>query len=267
MKSEPTISVIMPVYNVEKYLAEAVDSILSQSFDDFEFIIVDDGSSDNTFAMVKEYAAKDSRITAIKNEKNLGIVKSLNKALEIAKGRYIARMDGDDICLPDRFKVQVEYLDNHSDIALVYSDPIFIDENSRIMCRPFRPPFDLVIRLIEPHRCNFVPHDSVMFRRSILSVLGGYNETYKGAEDADMWVRMRESGFLFGYTKQVFIKVRLRFNNTSFLVRYRKLHGIYPIICFVTSNFWCLRTIIFVRSFLRSLYLRCKFRLINSEKL
>ena len=125
----PLISVIMPCYNREKYIVEAIESILNQTYTNFEFIIIDDCSTDNTFEIVKEYAKKDNRILALKKDKNYCYVHSLNKGIEIAKGKYIARMDDDDISLPERFEKQVEFLEKNEDIiALGTFIEIFSDD-------------------------------------------------------------------------------------------------------------------------------------------
>ena len=112
----PKISVIMPAYNAEQYISEAIESILGQTFADFEFIIIDDGSSDSTSGIIASY--KDSRIRYFRNEKNLGIVGALNRGLALAAGEYIARMDADDISLPERFQTQCAYMEKHPDVGV-----------------------------------------------------------------------------------------------------------------------------------------------------
>ena len=113
----PKISVVMPVLNGEKYLAEAIESILNQTFQDFEFIIVDDGSTDQTPEILRSYANKDSRIQIVTNPINRGIGYSRNRGIALSRGEYIANMDADDLCLPERFEKQVRFLDSHPDIA------------------------------------------------------------------------------------------------------------------------------------------------------
>ena len=115
----PRVSVIMPAYNVEKYIGEAIESILNQTFKDFEFIIINDGSTDNTANIIKQYAKKDKRIKFIDNKDNRGFIARLNDCLNIAKGEYIAKMDSDDISLPTRLEKQVEFLDKHPDYGMV----------------------------------------------------------------------------------------------------------------------------------------------------
>ena len=124
----PKVSVVMCVHNGERYLYEALESVLNQTFEDFEFIIVDDASADNTPAILKEYAAQDGRIRLMRNAHNLGLTRSLNKALRLAKGEYIARQDADDISLPQRLEKQVEFLNSNSRTAVVGSWTEVIDE-------------------------------------------------------------------------------------------------------------------------------------------
>ena len=132
-KITPFISILMPTYNVALYVVEAVNSILQQSYDNFELIIVDDCSTDGTFELLQDLAKKDSRIVLLRNDKNSKICFTLNKAFKIAKGRYICRMDGDDISNPDRLKVLVEYLRNNPNIDLVGSQLVSIDERGTIL--------------------------------------------------------------------------------------------------------------------------------------
>src|ERR1700726_1508117 len=120
MTSPPTISVLMPVYNAERYVAEAVESILSQTFADFEFIIIDDGSKDRSLAILEEYAARDPRIRLV-SRPNTGIVKALNQGLALASGELVARMDADDIAMPERLAKQRDYLADHPECVMVGS--------------------------------------------------------------------------------------------------------------------------------------------------
>ena len=115
----PKVSVIMPAYNVERYIGEAIESILNQTFTDFELIILNDYSTDKTLEIIKKYARKDKRIKFKNNQKNMGFIASLNRCLDIAQGKYIAKMDSDDISLPTRLEKQVAYLDNHPEVGLV----------------------------------------------------------------------------------------------------------------------------------------------------
>ncbi|MDD2913253.1 MAG: glycosyltransferase family 2 protein, partial [Candidatus Pacebacteria bacterium] len=115
MKNNPKISIIMPVYNVETFLSEAIESVLNQTFYDFEFVIINDGSTDNSLEIIKNYEKKDSRIVLLDNKENLGITKSLNIGLNKARGEYIARMDGDDISEKERIEIQYDFLKKNRD--------------------------------------------------------------------------------------------------------------------------------------------------------
>ena len=124
------ISIIMGVFNCSATLGDSIDSILNQTYTDWKFIICDDGSTDNTFQIIKEYQNRYSdKFVILKNEKNMGLNYTLNRCLKEAKGEYVARMDGDDISLPERLKKEVEFLESHSEYAIVSTPMIFFDEN------------------------------------------------------------------------------------------------------------------------------------------
>jgi glycosyltransferase involved in cell wall biosynthesis len=124
----PKISVIMPVYNTAPYLPAAIESILSQSFTDFEFLIIDDGSTDGSYEVCEKYAEQDERIKLSRNDKNMGISYTRNKLIELANSEYIAPQDSDDISLPHRLELSYEYLQSHLKTAVVSGDNIIIDE-------------------------------------------------------------------------------------------------------------------------------------------
>ena len=123
------VSVVMSVYNSEKYLPEAIESILNQTYTNFEFIIINDGSTDNSLRIIKEYANKDKRIIVISRE-NKGLIFSLNEGIEVSKGKYIIRMDADDISLPNRLKIQLDFMEKNKDIAICGTVAITFDENN-----------------------------------------------------------------------------------------------------------------------------------------
>ena len=130
---KPLVSVVMPVYNPGKYLVDAIDSILSQTFSNFEFIIVDDASTDGSWKIIKSFAKKDSRIIAFKNKINLGVSLTSNIAISQARGKYIARMDSDDVSTPDRLQKQVDFLKNHPQIIVVGGQCAIVDENNQVV--------------------------------------------------------------------------------------------------------------------------------------
>jgi glycosyltransferase involved in cell wall biosynthesis len=181
----PVISVIMPVYNGEKYLREAIESILNQMFGDFEFIIIDDGSLDESIQLIESY--KDERIVLIKNENNMGISKSLNKAILASKGKYIARMDADDISLPNRLKIQLDFLEKNSDIGMCGA---YIEAFSDTVNTTWKYPLESEkIKAELLFTCVFA-HPVVMFRKNIfLENKLFYCNAIPYAEDYELWCR------------------------------------------------------------------------------
>jgi glycosyltransferase involved in cell wall biosynthesis len=179
----------MPVFNGAAYLAEAVESVLAQTYADLELVAVDDGSQDDSRAILEGYAERDSRVRLLANERNLGISATLNRGWREARGTYIARLDADDVALPDRLARQVEFLDNHPAVAVVGGAAIIIDATGRrgaIMRFPTR---SAAIRSTLP-RHNCLAHPSVTMRRAALEALGGYR--FDHVEDYDLWLRISE---------------------------------------------------------------------------
>ena len=185
----PKVSVVMSVYNGERYLRQAVDSILNQTFTDFEFIIVDDGSTDDTPAFLDSYT--DPRIVRLKNNACIGLTRSLNRGLVVAQGAYIARQDADDISLPARLEQQVKFLDSHPTVGLVGTRREEIDEQGRTLVVRELPCDDLYIRAWLLWRVPFT-HGSILARSSLLRLLGGYREVFDTTQDYDLWLRLAE---------------------------------------------------------------------------
>ncbi len=185
----PTISVIMSVYNDAAYLVEAVDSILSQTFTDFEFIIVDDGSQDESRAILEDY--DDARIQLLTNSQNIGLTRSLNRGVAVSTGQYIARQDSDDISASNRFEQQVAFLDAHPKAGLVGSWANVIDTDAHEVAL-FSPPS--LHRLLKEELLyqNALCHGSVMFRQDAIQQVGSYNEAFTLAQDWDLWLRIAE---------------------------------------------------------------------------
>ena len=192
----PRISVVMAVFNGERFLSEAIASILSQTFPDFEFIIIDDGSTDPSFEIMQAYAKQDNRIRVIVNGKNLGLANSLNIGIANAKGEFIARMDADDISFPDRLDKQVNFLSTHRDIMILGGSQIIIDQDGN--------PGSQISFSIQPSvlRWNMllgngmiISHPSVMARRDYLLSIGGYSDL-RAAQDFELWSRLFEKDFL-----------------------------------------------------------------------
>lgn len=212
MKRTPKISVIMAVYNGEKYLAEAIESILNQTFKNFEFIIVDDCSKDNSLNVIKDFAKKDNRIKIIFNKKNLKLPASLNKGLKIAKGKYIARMDADDISLPERFEVQYNFLEEHQEIFLIGGGAININEDNKFLYT-FHPQTNLnrVKRKLSYLDCFY--HPTIMFRNERIIK---YREKFIYAQDYDFYLNLLSKKKKITNIKDILIKYRINTNFTSF---------------------------------------------------
>ena len=177
---QPLLTVLMPVYNAETFLREAIESMLAQTFTQFEFLIIDDGSTDSSVAIIKSYS--DARIRFVQNEKNSGISATLNKGIELASCELIARMDADDIAYPERLQLQYDYFQNHSDIALLSTWAREVtEEGTPIRTEKWRRPFFYYNLTFE---C-WVYHPTVMYRRSTVLQVGAYSTPY--SEDYDLW--------------------------------------------------------------------------------
>lgn len=206
----PMISVVMCCYNAEKYISDTIDSVLNQSFKDFEFIIWNDGSKDKTEDIIISY--NDERIRYFYHE-NAGLGQSLRWACEQAKSEYIARIDADDVCLEYRLEKELNYLKTHPSSALVYSGVLLIDENSQIIGQTFPYSNPSVIRKIIKRGNNVVPHPSVMFRKSFYEKTQRY-PLVEGFEDTILWYQLIDHGD-FGVIKEPLIKYRLLPNSLS----------------------------------------------------
>lgn len=182
------ISIILPVFNADKYLSKALDSILNQTFFNFEVICINDGSNDKSLDILKKYEANDNRIIVISRE-NKGLIYSLNEAISLAKYDYIARMDADDINRPDRLKKQLSYLTKHQDIAVLGCSYDLIDKNDKLIStrKPVSSSFFIKSSLLFG---SPFAHPSVMFNRKLLGNNLYYDEQYLFAEDYELWLRL-----------------------------------------------------------------------------
>ena len=189
----PLVSVLMPVYNAERYLRAAVDSVLAQSYPRFELVMVDDGSTDASWRIVQDYAERDARVKALRNERNLRVVKARNRAFTVAdpSSKYFAIMDSDDVCVPDRLEREVQFLEGHPDHGLVGGHTIIIDDQGvEVGIRRYPCAHEHIMQVIT--RYNPIAQPGVMIRRSALEQIGDYDERYPGCEDYDLWLRMAE---------------------------------------------------------------------------
>jgi glycosyltransferase involved in cell wall biosynthesis len=181
----------MPVYNGERFLRPAIESVLGQTYSHFEFVLVDDGSTDGSWSIAEEYARRDPRVRPFRNERNLGIVKTRNRAFAEASqdAVYFAVLDCDDVSLPDRLKRQVAFLQAHPDHALVGGNTLIIDEHDNEIGRRIYPSsHERIAGAIT--RYNPIAQPTVMIRRSALEQVGVYDDRYPRCQDYDLWLRM-----------------------------------------------------------------------------
>lgn len=206
MVSCPKISVVMPAYNAAGYLEEAVSSILGQTFRDFEFIIIDDGSTDATPSILKRYAALDSRIQVYRQE-NQGMISALNRGCRLSRGEYIARMDADDISLPKRLERQLEYIERQTQIGIVGTWIYNMDQNGSVK-RAWCPPTNPKVLQWTHFFGVCVSHSTVLMRREILENLDFYRPEAIHGEDVDLWLRA-SSITEFGNVPEILSKYRV----------------------------------------------------------
>lgn len=201
----PKVSVLTPAYNAEKYIAESIESILSQTFADFEFIIIDDCSTDKTWDIIQEYSYKDKRILAIKNEKNLGIAGNRNKLKKLAKGEYIMWQDADDISMEDRMQKQVDVLDEDFNIGIVGGYLQFFDETGDLHIRKYDSKDSVLRKNIFWY--SPVAQPASMIRKKVLDQVGDYDLNYPPAEDLDMSFRIGKN-YKFSNVQNIVLKYR-----------------------------------------------------------
>ena len=183
----PLVSVIMPVYNAERYVAEAIESILSQTYTNLELIVLDDNSTDNSISIINRF--QDERIKLIKIEKNGGIAATLNRGLAASKGKYIARMDADDIALPHRLMTQIQFLEDHPAVDFIGSCATVIDEDGKKIGREIGIPASFEYhRLLLLFVCKII-HPSILFRSKIMEKVE-YKLGLGASEDYELWTRL-----------------------------------------------------------------------------
>ncbi|HLD82791.1 MAG TPA: glycosyltransferase [Candidatus Omnitrophota bacterium] len=206
------LSVILSAYNSQDTISQAIESVLTQSFRDFEFIIIDDGSMDNTAAIVGDYQEKDKRIVLIQQE-NKGLTKSLNTGINLAKGEYIARQDADDLSSPDRLLEQVNFLDRNKEIGFAGSSCEVVDEKGYFLNYAYavNNPKKNIARL---KKQNIFCHGSMIFRRLALNNAHGYRDFFKYAQDYDLYLRLIEFT-IPGAVNRVLYRRRIRLDSIS----------------------------------------------------
>jgi len=213
MPNSPAISVLMSVYNGQQFVAEAIESILAQTFGDFEFLIIDDGSKDESTAIVRRYELKDKRIKFV-SRANKGLTKTLNEMFAMSRGEFIARMDCDDVALPERFALQVQALRDDPSLACVGGNFQLIDGDGRLLTTLRPPPDDATIQKQALAGHGAICHPAAMIRREALLRINGYDEEFKIAQDLDLWLRLGEVGKLANVPSTV-LKFRLHEGSVS----------------------------------------------------
>lgn len=214
--SLPTISVLMSVYNDSPHLEKAVESILNQSYPNFEFIIINDGSTDGSLELLKNYAQQDERIKLF-DEPNKGLTEELQFALQHVRGKYIARMDGDDIAHPDRFEHQIEFMTSNPEIICSGTNVMFIDEDSDPLGESEQETqHDKIEEQLYKGRGGAIFHPTMMAKTSAIKKVGGYDTRYRVGQDLDLFFRLGEIGRLANST-EVTLKFRRSFKSTTTL--------------------------------------------------
>lgn len=213
MNKEPLVSVVMPVYNAEKYVSEAVQSILNQTYNNFEFIIINDCSTDSTPKILEEFQSKDDRIKLIHNNKNLRICKSLNKGIKIAQGKYVARMDADDFSYPGRLALQVNFMESHPDVVVLGGEMDIINGSGKITGERRYAQTDKELKKTI-FRYSPFSHPTIMVRKKALDRTNLYNPDFVHAEDLDLYFQLGRYGEFANLSDKV-LKYRILESGTT----------------------------------------------------
>lgn len=225
----PQISVVMSCFNAAAFITEAIESILNQTFADFELILIDDGSTDETLDIIKQYELKDSRIIVIQKE-NTGQTDSLNVGIQAAIGKWIARLDADDIALPTRLERQLAYVESTPNIVLLGTGCIEINASGYPIKKYYYP--GKHSRLVKRLYLNkaFPPHSSFLCRADVVKRICGYNTRFRCFQDKDLWLRLVEQGEIACLDKPL-VKIRKHSNNISRNVGLSNLEGTVALVC------------------------------------
>lgn len=208
----PKVSVVMSVFNGSRYLHKSIESVLNQSFTDFEFVIIDDCSEDSTFEILSSFAKKDKRIEIIRNESNMGLTKSLNKALGKINGPYVARIDADDMFLTNKLESQLEFM-TENDSLISFTNCEMIDSCGNKMHVHYLPFDEISLKWSMIFR-NAMRHSTAMWKRKEVEKIGLYDENYKYAQDYEFWTRLMESNSV-GVVHQILSSIRMHENTIT----------------------------------------------------
>ena len=204
-KSDPEVSIIMSVYNEEKTLTKCINSVLNQSFKDFEFIIIDDCSNDNSLDIIKDHAEKDDRIKIINNENNIGLTKSLNKGIEKAKGKYIGRIDADDWWELNKLEIQMKFIESNPDYGVVGTNVIRHNEYTGEIKIEKKPENDEDIKKAILKGAPLA-HSSIVLKKSLLDIYGAYDEQVKYGQDYELYFRLMNCTKFYNIQKLLYHK-------------------------------------------------------------
>lgn len=213
MTAVPPISVLMPVYNGGRYLAATIESILNQTLTDFEFLIMDDGSTDRSLHILQAYAQKDTRICLYQSA-NQGVSRARNALLQKARGMYVAVMDADDLALPDRLALQFAFLKQHPEVVCVGGSHDLIDEKDRFLTTLRLPESDEQIQALALAGHGSICHPCAFMRRTAATHVGGYDERLRSAHDLDLWLKLGEIGQLANLS-EVVLQYRIHTGSVS----------------------------------------------------
>ena len=191
----PLVSVVLATYNEpQEFIAASINSVVKQTYSNWELIIVDDSTNEYSIQIINDFAQNDNRIKIIRQEERMGFVKALNIGLKFSHGKYIARMDGDDVASPDRFEKEVDFLQKHQDVDVIGGAMNIINENGTIVAERNYPLGGYKLHLWSVFR-NPLAHPTVMFRNSIVQNGFLYNEKQKKAEDIEFWLRLKKNKY------------------------------------------------------------------------
>lgn len=259
----------MSVFNNEEYVQESIESVLNQTFNDFEFVIVNDGSTDKTGEILTKYV-NNPRVKIIENAENIGLTKSLNRALKVAQGEYVARQDADDVSLPERFKKQVEFLNDNPEIKVLGTFAYGINNRGEVLKELIAPVSSEAIKKNLIKNNSFI-HPSVMIKKDILDKVGLYNEEFETTQDYELWFRILKVAkganlplFLIKkrYTPEMasLQKEKTQLRNTLFLQNQAIKKGDYSIFCYIylLRPYFSLICPMPVKNFLRYNFLKSK---------
>lgn len=251
MNKSVDLSVVMAVHNGADHLDESIRSILKQTYNNFEFIIINDGSTDRSEEIISEYAARDKRIAFIKQQ-NMGLAKALNRGIKIAKGKYIARQDADDVSTPDRFAAQMKLLESDRDIVLCGT--WFMEENEGLGSKLRQYPIgDHELRKNLKYVNQFC-HPSVIFSKKSFYKAGGYDENFVTSQDFELWIRIAQTGKIANIP-EIHLKKRIGFSETiSWEKRFQKGSMALKVISTHFDKWWNINPFKFILYYLPKMF-------------